>query len=70
MAGVGFSAEEAEHGFRACGAMPSHSGKREAADDLTQDALERAWRKRALWQSGTDLRAWLFTVLHNVTSIV
>jgi RNA polymerase sigma-70 factor (ECF subfamily) len=42
------------------------TGNREAADDLTQDTLERAWRKRALWQSGTDLRAWLFTVMHNV----
>lgn len=42
------------------------TGNREAADDLTQDALERAWRKRALWQPGTDLRAWLFTVMHNV----
>jgi RNA polymerase sigma-70 factor (ECF subfamily) len=42
------------------------TGNRESADDLTQDALERAWRKRALWQPGTDLRAWLFTVMHNV----
>jgi RNA polymerase sigma-70 factor (ECF subfamily) len=42
------------------------TGTREAADDLTQDALERAWRKRALWQAGTDLRAWMFTIMHNV----
>src|SRR5512137_2273487 len=42
------------------------TGSREAADDLTQDTLERAWGKRALWQSGTDLRAWMFTVMHNV----
>ena len=42
------------------------TGNREAADDLTQDTLERAWNKRALWQSGTDLRAWMFTVMHNV----
>jgi RNA polymerase sigma-70 factor (ECF subfamily) len=42
------------------------TGNREAADDLTQDTLERAWTKRALWQPGTDLRAWMFTVMHNV----
>jgi RNA polymerase sigma-70 factor (ECF subfamily) len=42
------------------------TGNRHAADDLIQDTLERAWRKRALWQPGTDLRAWLFTVMHNV----
>ena len=37
-----------------------------AADDLVQDTLERACSKWALWQSGTDLRAWLFTVMHNL----
>jgi RNA polymerase sigma-70 factor (ECF subfamily) len=42
------------------------TGNREAADDLTQDTLERAWTKRVLWQPGTDLRAWMFTVMHNV----
>ncbi len=42
------------------------TGNREAADDLTQDTLERAWSKRMLWQSGTDLRAWMFTIMHNV----
>ena len=36
------------------------------ADDLVQDTLARAWEKRALWQAGTDLRAWLFTVMHNL----
>ncbi len=42
------------------------AGSREAADDLTQDTLERAWVKRELWQPGTNLRAWLFTVMHGV----
>jgi RNA polymerase sigma-70 factor (ECF subfamily) len=42
------------------------AGSREAADDLTQDTLERAWSKRALWQPGTDLRAWTFTVMHHL----
>jgi RNA polymerase sigma-70 factor (ECF subfamily) len=36
------------------------------ADDLVQDTLARAWEKRRLWQAGTDLRAWLFTIMHNV----
>jgi RNA polymerase sigma-70 factor (ECF subfamily) len=38
----------------------------EAADDLVQDCLERAWRKAHRWEPGSDLRAWLFTVMHNV----
>jgi RNA polymerase sigma-70 factor, ECF subfamily len=36
-----------------------------AADDLVQDCLARALSKVHLWQPGTDLRAWLFTILHN-----
>ena len=36
-----------------------------AADDLVQDCLARALAKLHLWQEGTDLRAWLFTILHN-----
>ena len=35
------------------------------ADDLVQDTLARALRKEHLWQPGTDLRAWLFTIMHN-----
>ena len=36
------------------------------ADDLVQDTLARAWEKRRLWKAGSDLRAWLFTIMHNV----
>lgn len=36
------------------------------ADDLVQDTLERAWAKRHLWQTGSDLRAWAFSIMHNV----
>jgi RNA polymerase sigma-70 factor (ECF subfamily) len=36
------------------------------ADDLVQDCLERAIARFAQFQPGTDLRAWLFTILHNV----
>ena len=35
------------------------------ADDLVQSCLTRAVAKQRLWQPGTDLRAWLFTILHN-----
>src|SRR5438552_13899646 len=35
------------------------------ADDLVQDCLTRALDKLHLWREGTDLRAWLFTILHN-----
>ena len=41
-------------------------GDRAASDDLVQDTLERAWSKLHLYRRGTDLRAWLFTVMHNV----
>jgi len=37
-----------------------------AADDLVQDTLERACAKWRLWVVGTDLRAWLFTLMHNL----
>jgi RNA polymerase sigma-70 factor, ECF subfamily len=67
VAGAGFGAADAERWIpRLRRYALALTGNREAADDLTQDTLERAWRKRALWQPGTDLRAWLFTVMHNV----
>jgi RNA polymerase sigma-70 factor (ECF subfamily) len=37
----------------------------ERADDLVQDTLVRALVKQHLWQAGTNLRAWLFTLMHN-----
>jgi RNA polymerase sigma-70 factor, ECF subfamily len=41
----------------------TRSGDR--ADDLVQETLLRAIAKSHLWQTGTDIRAWLFTILHN-----
>lgn len=41
-------------------------GDRYAADDLVQDTLERAMNKFHLWRPGSDLRAWLFAIMHNV----
>lgn len=36
------------------------------ADDLVQDCLERAIRKRRLWAPSAPLRAWLFKILLNL----
>lgn len=38
----------------------------EAADDLVQDCLERALSRWRLHRPGSDLRAWLFTILRNL----
>jgi RNA polymerase sigma-70 factor, ECF subfamily len=35
------------------------------ADDLVQETLMKAWRARASFHSGTNLQAWLFTILRN-----
>jgi len=37
-----------------------------AADDLVQESVTRALSKSRLFTEGTNLRAWLFTVMHNV----
>ncbi|MBO0736208.1 MAG: sigma-70 family RNA polymerase sigma factor [Alphaproteobacteria bacterium] len=41
----------------------TRSGDR--ADDLVQETLLRAIAKCHLWQPGTNIRAWLFTIMHN-----
>jgi len=41
----------------------SHNGS--DADDLVQDTLIKAWTNRDKYESGTNLRAWLFTILRN-----
>src|SRR3954462_8496598 len=40
-------------------------GQREAADDLVQDTLLRAWQKRGRFAPGTNLQAWLITMPRN-----
>lgn len=35
------------------------------ADDMVQDAVEKAWRNFDKFTPGTNLRAWLFTILRN-----
>jgi RNA polymerase sigma-70 factor (ECF subfamily) len=39
---------------------------RNLADDLVQDTLERGLNKISLFKAGSDLRAWLFTIMHNL----
>ena len=41
-------------------------GDRAAADDLVQDTLERAWSRMHQWRAGSDMRAWLFGIMHNL----
>ena len=41
--------------------LRSHVG----ADDLLQNTLLRAWRSRASFAPGTNLEAWLFTIMRN-----
>ena len=44
----------------------SLAGSADKADDLVQDCLERAVAHFDQFRPGTNLRAWLFTILHNV----
>lgn len=41
------------------------TGDRTRGDDLVQDTLERAWGKLHLWRNGSDMRAWMFSIMHN-----
>jgi len=44
----------------------SLTGTADEADDLVQETLTRALGKLDLWQPGTNMRAWLFTIMHNM----
>ena len=37
-----------------------------AADDLVQDCLERALSRTHQFRAGTNLRGWLFTIMHGI----
>ena len=40
-------------------------GNQETADDLAQETLVKAWQARGMFAPGTNLKAWLFTILRN-----
>jgi RNA polymerase sigma-70 factor (ECF subfamily) len=41
-------------------------GQMDKADDLVQEALMKAWSNLGSFTEGTNMRAWLFTILRNV----
>ena len=41
-------------------------GNRTEADDLVQDTMERGWSSLSSWRRGSDMRAWLFGIMHNL----
>jgi RNA polymerase sigma-70 factor, ECF subfamily len=43
----------------------SLSQNADRADDLVQETLVKAWDKQASFEPGTNLKAWLFTILRN-----
>lgn len=43
----------------------SLSGQHDRADDLVQDTIMKAWAKQDSFQLGTNMKAWLFTILRN-----
>ncbi|MFN3550006.1 MAG: sigma-70 family RNA polymerase sigma factor [Mesorhizobium sp.] len=49
--------------LRAFAVSLSHNSDK--ADDLVQETLVKAWDKQSSFQPGTNLKAWLFTILRN-----
>ena len=43
----------------------SLTGRHDKADDLVQDTIMKAWAKQDGFQLGTNMKAWLFTILRN-----
>jgi RNA polymerase sigma-70 factor (ECF subfamily) len=44
----------------------SLTGKSDRADDLVQETLMKAWAAHSSFVEGSNMRAWLFTILRNV----
>jgi len=43
----------------------SLTGRHDKADDLVQDTIMKAWAKQDSFEMGTNIKAWLFTILRN-----
>ena len=43
----------------------SLTGRHDKADDLVQDTVMKAWAKQTSFEMGTNIKAWLFTILRN-----
>ncbi len=43
----------------------SLAGAEDRADDLVQDTLVKAWANASSFAEGTNMRAWLFTIMRN-----
>jgi RNA polymerase sigma-70 factor (ECF subfamily) len=43
----------------------SLAGAEDRADDLVQDTLVKAWANASSFEEGTNMRAWLFTIMRN-----
>ena len=41
-------------------------GRHDQADDLVQDTIMKAWAKQEQFEMGTNMKAWLFTILRNI----
>ena len=48
-----------------CAFAFSLSGRHDKADDLVQDTIMKAWAKQESFEMGTNIKAWLFTILRN-----
>jgi RNA polymerase sigma-70 factor, ECF subfamily len=44
----------------------SLTGRPDRADDLVQETVMKAWAKQSSFQMGTNMNAWLFTILRNL----
>ena len=45
------------------------SGSASASDNLLQETLLRAWNKSTQFRDGTNLRAWLLTILRTLSVV-
>lgn len=43
----------------------SLSGRADRADDLVQETLTKAWAHQDSFETGTNIKAWLYTILRN-----